>query len=265
MEVLATMIFGAIVIVCGTFFSRELFAKDTIITPDEKRVMNYGMRSDLQSLVLSEKDFKEFTGMSLHSIVDSKPGNELYWLCTIFSFLSFTSFYIIMIINANYFGHRFFWIGFLCFLGIGVFLGTMVGGFLRETRMKMYTTQESLRGLILEIMKYNDILRGINIKDQLENAGNKGVAAESRLKLLEALQLTRADLIRALKTEKILRDNRSFISQNPEMFTSNLSAINAIKINDQAGEWGRLFDQTMQVSITVQEEMRRIQEQDHDR
>jgi hypothetical protein len=52
------------------------------------------------------------------------------------------------------------------------------------------------------------------------------------------------------------------ISKNIEMFTSNLTTIQAIKISDKAGEWGKLFDQTMQVSITVQEEMRKFQYHD---
>jgi hypothetical protein len=244
------------------FVVRErILSKTTVIALDQKRVRNRIMRSDLQSLVITKSDFGEHTGVAINSIRKKKPGSELYWGFSIaflflFSFLYFGFF-------GQYNNSSMFLVGLLFPILMGIIFGLVIGKLVQKKRVEKYGNQENLRGLLAEIMKYNDIMRGIDLQDQLENAGNQGIDSESRLKLVEALKVTQADLVRALKTERILRCNKDFISQNMEMFTSNLTAIQAIQINDKAGEWGRLFDQTMQVSITVQEEMRKIQYQDY--
>jgi ABC-type multidrug transport system fused ATPase/permease subunit len=218
------------------------------------------MRPDLQSLVITEPDFGDHTGISINHIKKKKPGTELYWLFSIYFIILFVFLYVVFF--GQYYQNKMFLVTLLFVVLMSTVSGLVIGKIARKEQVEKYGIQENLRGLLAEIMKYNDIIRGIDLQDQLENAGNQGIDSENRLKLVEALNVTRADLVRALKTERILRCNKDFISKNMEMFTSNLTAIQAIKINDKAGEWGKLFDQTMQVSITVQEEMRKFQYHD---
>ena len=63
--------------------------------------------------------------------------------------------------------------------------------------------------LIDEIDKCNTAAKQMDVVQQLEDAGNKGVFKETD-KVMKALISVREELIRALKTERILRDNFYF-------------------------------------------------------
>ncbi|MFO0140865.1 MAG: hypothetical protein ACK513_05545, partial [Aphanizomenon sp.] len=82
---------------------------------------------------------------------------------------------------------------------------------------------------------------------------------QEREKVLEALELTRNDLIRALKTERILRENKHFIITNSNLFTNNLAALASMQVSEEATEHGRILNEALQISLDVQEEMKRLQ------
>ncbi|MEH2268850.1 MAG: hypothetical protein V7K68_10505, partial [Nostoc sp.] len=79
--------------------------------------------------------------------------------------------------------------------------------------------------------------------------------------VIEALQLTKTDLVRALKTERILRENKSFILGNTELFVNNLATLTAMQVTEQATEHGRLLNEALQIALDVQHEMKRLQTQ----
>jgi hypothetical protein len=103
------------------------------------------------------------------------------------------------------------------------------------------------------------VIRAVNINDQLEEAGNPGVGLSDREKVIQALSVMKSDLERALKTERILRENKKFIAKHPQLFTTNLTALTALQLSDKASEYGRVLDQALQIAVGVQEEMRKLQ------
>lgn len=119
----------------------------------------------------------------------------------------------------------------------------------------------TLCGLLDEVDKYNTVIQAIHINDQLEAVGTTETSLNDRKKVIEALKLTREDLVRALKSEKILRENRSFIAGNPDLFATNLGAVQALQVSNQASEYGRLLNEALQIAIGVQAEMRKLQDQ----
>jgi len=119
---------------------------------------------------------------------------------------------------------------------------------------------QPLRNLLEDVKQFNLVVKAININDQLEDAGNLSVAIQDRERVLEALWLTREDLVRALKTERILRDNKEFITNNSFLFDNNISALTALQVSDQASEHGQLLNEALQIAISTQAEMRRLQE-----
>ena len=123
------------------------------------------------------------------------------------------------------------------------------------------TCPEALTSLLDDVDKYHAVIKAIDINDQLETAGTAGVSLSDRVLVIEALQLTREDLVRALKTERILRDNKELIATNPELFTNNLSALRAMQVSSQASEYGRMLNEALQIGLSVQEEMRKLQGQ----
>ncbi|WP_026098733.1 hypothetical protein [Kamptonema formosum] len=124
----------------------------------------------------------------------------------------------------------------------------------------------SLRNKILvnlfeDVERYNDVIQAIDINDQLEAAGNPEVSLTDREKVIAALELTREDLVRALRTERILRAHRSFIARNPELFANNLTALTALQVSDRASEHGKLLNEALQIAVSAQAEMRKLQDQ----
>jgi hypothetical protein len=119
---------------------------------------------------------------------------------------------------------------------------------------------KSVRRIVQEVDRYNAVIRAVDINDQLEDAGNPGVGLSDRQKVLAALSLIQADLVRTLKTERILRENKKFIAQHPQLFTTNLTALATLQLSDRASEYGRVLDQALQVAVGVQEEMRKLQQ-----
>lgn len=217
------------------------------------------MRSDLKSLEVTRREFRKLTGISTDAIPMQAPRLSAYRQVAVsislvfFGFLGVICFWSIAInpVLAAFV--------ILLAVGISILLMQIANSFYRKA-LHHYNSMEPLRELIIEIQKHKDVIKAIDIRDQLEDAGNKAIASENRQRVVEALRLTRADLIRALKTEKILRINQAFIAQNPDMFAGNLAAVRALQLNDQAGDWAKLLNQTLQIAVEVQEEMYKLQD-----
>ncbi|HEY9597012.1 MAG TPA: hypothetical protein V6D33_05030 [Cyanophyceae cyanobacterium] len=122
-----------------------------------------------------------------------------------------------------------------------------------------WVTWKSVRRLVKEVDRYSAVIKAVDINDQLEEAGNLGMGLSDREKVIEALRTMKTDLVRALKTERILRENKQFIAKHPQLFTTNLTVLTALQVSDRASEYGRLLDQALQVAVGVQEEMRKLQ------
>jgi hypothetical protein len=103
------------------------------------------------------------------------------------------------------------------------------------------------------------VIKAIDINDQIEDVGNLGVGIQERETVLAGLKLTRDDLVRAIKTERILRENKSFIITNADLFTNNLATLASMQVNEEATEHGRLLNEALQISLDVQHEMKRLQ------
>lgn len=115
-----------------------------------------------------------------------------------------------------------------------------------------------LVNLLDDVDQYHAVIKAIDISDQLESAGNP-TSLSDRAKVIEGLQLTREDLVRAFKVERILRENQKLITTKPDLFTNNLASLRAIQISStQASEYGQFLNEALQIAIGVQEEMRRL-------
>lgn len=123
------------------------------------------------------------------------------------------------------------------------------------------SVQQHLLSILKDVDKYNIIIKAIKINDELEEAGNPDLSIDNREKVMEVLNMTRADLVRALKTERILRENKDFIATNPELFANKLTSLTELQFNAQASEHGRLLNEALQIAVSAQEEMRQLQSQ----
>ncbi|MEG5061549.1 hypothetical protein QUB60_27375 [Microcoleus sp. A2-C5] len=134
-------------------------------------------------------------------------------------------------------------------------------GLIFEDAWKIWTSKnKDLINLFDDVDRYNGIIKAIEINDRIEDAGNAEVKIGDRAKVIQALQLIRDDLVRALKTERILREHKKFVATNSELFANNLRTLNALKISDRASKQGRLLNEALQLAIRVQAEMKKLQD-----
>ncbi|MBD2516726.1 hypothetical protein H6G93_17225 [Nostoc sp. FACHB-973] len=127
-----------------------------------------------------------------------------------------------------------------------------------RTLWRQLTFPEGLTILLDEVDKYHDLISAIDINDQLAASGNVESSIHDRDQVTAALQLIREDLVRALKTERILRDNRKLLANNQELFVNNLASLQALQVSSQAGEYAQLLNQSLQIAIDVQAEIRKL-------
>jgi len=212
------------------------------------------MQPDLQDLEITKGEIKHCSGVSTDAVY--KPPTLRKFSAEI------TKTFLIIIL-----------IGLSCFVFVQILPQHLLAllaihtvaavGLLLDDFIKIYLSKKrrNLIRLFQDVDRYNSVIRAIDINDQIEAVGNPEVSLTNRTKVIHALRLTREDIIRALKTERILRENESFIRFNSDLFDSNLMALTALQVNDQASEHGRLLNEALQIVVDVQEEMKRLQTQ----
>ncbi len=130
-------------------------------------------------------------------------------------------------------------------------------------------SRKSLGYLLDEVDRYNAVIKAIDINDQLQATRKEQISATDyaddgilrggdRGNVISALTLIRSDLVSALKAERILRENQSFLVSNPELLASNLTTLQTLQVQDQASEYGRLLNEALQIATDVSEEMRKL-------
>ncbi len=238
------------------------------------------MRDDLQGLEISQDDLQKLTNLPVNEelLIITNPLKILGKIyieklkssegatVVFIGFSTFVFVYILFDIIIKVFVR---WITIPSWILL-IILGLWIGGMTQSILFLIWKTRSrivnnnmtnSLRILLNEVNRYNTVIKVIDINDQIEEAGNPEVVIKEREDVVEALQLTKADLVRALKTERILRENKSFILSNTELFVNNLAALTAMQVTEQATEHGRLLNEALQIALDVQHEMKRLQTQ----
>jgi benzoyl-CoA reductase/2-hydroxyglutaryl-CoA dehydratase subunit BcrC/BadD/HgdB len=128
--------------------------------------------------------------------------------------------------------------------------------------------QKALSSLLDEVERYNAVIKAIQINDQLEETGIAPTSlsdrealllSADRQKVIQALTLIKEDLVRALRAERVLRENQSFLISNPELLITNLRTLQSLQVNDQASEYSRILNEALQIATSVQQEMTKLQ------
>jgi hypothetical protein len=209
------------------------------------------MQPDLQGLEIGTREFRHWTGLRFDAIFIApflpKFGIQIVKRLLLWPLIALSCGIIVQIFVTE----QILAIALHFFLAVEL----IVWEFWRLYRSYKY---RSLGKLMAEVVAYNNMIYAIHLNDQIEEAGNPDVKLEERDKVLAALQLTREDLIRALRTERILRENAKFMQTNPHLFASNLTALTALQVTDRATEHGRLLNEALQIAIDVQHQVKNL-------
>lgn len=105
--------------------------------------------------------------------------------------------------------------------------------------------------LLLDVKNHNKIVNQIGVLDELQSVGNQ-VSLADRDNVIQALRITRENLVLALKTDKILRENPGFKPQN---FSVDLTSLRSLQVSETSSEYAALFNETLQIGINIQEDI----------
>jgi hypothetical protein len=212
------------------------------------------MQTDLQGLEITKGELKHCSGVSIDAVFRpptlQKFSSEIIKTFLIIGLIGFSCWILIQ--------------GFPEQLLVLITLHGLAAITLLVNDFKKINFSKKNRNLVRifeDITRYNSLIKAIDINDQIEAVGNSGVRLKNREQVIQALRLTREDIIRALKTERILRENENFIKLNSQLFENNLMALTALQVSDEASEHGRLLNEALQIVVDVQEEMRKLQNQ----
>ncbi|MEA5620309.1 hypothetical protein VB711_21030 [Cronbergia sp. UHCC 0137] len=238
------------------------------------------MRDDLQGLDISHQELQALTNLPVNDglIIITNPlkkwGEELIkkikgaeGATVIFIGISaFVFSYLLFDISVKLFAPWLDLPAWIILLGFGFWTGGLIQTILyfiwqRKSKFLRKNMTNSLQILLNDVERYNAVIKAIDINDQIEAVGNSEVSIQQRDRVIAALMLTKTDLVRALKTERILRENKNFILRNSELFANNLATLASMQVTEQATEHGRLLNEALQIALDVQYEMKRLQEQ----
>ncbi|MBD1936275.1 hypothetical protein [Microcoleus sp. FACHB-68] len=211
------------------------------------------MRPDLQGLEISKGELKRLCGVGSSQVL--RPPTAAKFLSEISQSLLISLLMGISGIFLNYIFPEH--LISLVFIYFSATTGLIISDI---QKFKFSNKNKNLIHLFDDVERYNDVIRAIDINDQIEAAGNPEVYLKDRENVIAALELTREDLVRALRTERILRQHKHFISRNPELFANNLTALAALQVSDKASEHGRLLNEALQIAVSAQAEMRKLQD-----
>ena len=145
-------------------------------------------------------------------------------------------------------------VGFLIFFLI---LRILLVSFIENGKSRIsFPKQPTRLGTLLdEVDKYNEVVHHILTIEQLHDIGQSG-GIDDREHVLEVLNSMRADLVRALQTDKILRDNPNFRIEN--VFSETIPLVETLKFSADAQETERLVKEALDIGLRVQEEMKKL-------
>jgi len=220
------------------------------------------VQPDLMGLEISKGELRRLTGVSPERVL--RPGaianrqqrlkfwqNEIS-LVFVLSIVIVGLIYGLIILPA---------IGSAISLGIILFIIVAVVLLLGRSLWQRLQTPKVLIKLLDAVDHYHALIVAVDVNDQLAVSGDLDNSLDDREQVITTLQLLREDLVQALKTARLLRDNKKLLANQQELFVNNVTNIQAIKDSTQASEYGQIINQLLQIDLDVQAELRKLQSQ----
>ena len=211
------------------------------------------MRSELQNLEITTGELKHLSGLGMNQVYRPATGRK-------FAQEGFKTSITLILILISY--------GILAAVFerhhplLMIIHAIAAAGVIFDDLYKIGVTVKNsdLVKIFDEVERYNAIVRTLILYDDLERAGNSNVKIDRQEQILTALNWIRADLIRALKTERILRKNRRFIAKHQELLETDFNTLIAPFDADETTEPGRLLRESLQLARDVHQQLQQLQD-----
>jgi hypothetical protein len=144
-------------------------------------------------------------------------------------------------------------------LGILLMIIVPLGVVVARSLWRKLIFSRELTMLLDQVDQYHTVIQAIDIHDQMATTGSSHSNRQDRETVITALQFIREDLVRALKSERILRDNKKSLADNPELLINNLASLQSLQVSDPASDYTQLLNQSLQIGLDVQAQMQKLQ------
>jgi hypothetical protein len=111
---------------------------------------------------------------------------------------------------------------------------------------------DRLRPLLGDIARFHRVLSALNVSDQLARANERSPNQAARAEILRLLEQTRARILAALRTERVLRQHRDLLDELGTQPIEELGSFEALRIADVGDEYRRLAEETLQLATDVE-------------
>lgn len=140
-------------------------------------------------------------------------------------------------------------------VGIILFIVVLVAVVAGRSLWRRLTFPKTLTSLLDEVEKYHGVIDEVDLRGELATDS----IINDREKVVAALQLVREDLVQALKTERILRDNKKSRVNNQDLIANNLANLQTLQVGDRTGEYAQLLNQALQIAFAVASQIGKLQ------
>lgn len=126
----------------------------------------------------------------------------------------------------------------------------------KEERIRKADRLESLirlRKLFLECENYNKVIQSINVKDQINNVLEYS-NDPTREEIIVALKKIRSNLIKALKIDRVLRENADVVNIARESLEITFAELQYTDITKQASQYSEFVEQVLTIGVSLNHE-----------
>jgi energy-coupling factor transporter transmembrane protein EcfT len=166
---------------------------------------------------------------------------------------------LILLITALIYGLITLTMGSQIGLGIILLIVVAIAVVVGRWLWRRFRYPKSLIIILNEVDKYHAGVQAVDNLDQQAISENPENNSHDRENVISALQLVREDLVRGLKIERLLRDNKKSLTEQQELSVNNLANLQALQVSSSAGEYAQILNQLLQIDLDVQSQIRKLQ------
>lgn len=218
------------------------------------------MQPDLLGLEITKGELKRLTGVNLEDfLLPSMMANREQRFAFLMKEVRETLL-LVLLIGGLMYALITLTIGSNIDLGIVLLIAVAIAVIVGRWLWRRFRYPKSLIIVLNEVDKFHTAVQALDNLDQLAVSENSENNFNERQTVITALELVREDLVRALKIERILRDNKKLLPEQEEPFVNNLANLQSLRISSSIGEYVQILNQSLQIDLDVQSQIRKLQQ-----
>ncbi len=140
-------------------------------------------------------------------------------------------------------------------LGVAIALGTLAYVVQRVVRWRQRSTRQlhALYELQQAAERFDKLVQALGVADSVQDVLGQAPSEADRQRALQVLAINRDNLVRALRVERLLRENRKLLADvGAGAIQEALLPMEAVRIDARASEYARIVTENLAIAAEVQ-------------